>query len=250
MPHTYFASLFSGRFELTSDAKGAYFIDRDGKNFHYILNFLRDSGSFKLSSNMMEELQRDELAVELEFYGLLDRMMPFYSQERIGRALLQRACRTGTKRELRPALAQVRALVFEIGSTTPFLTDEFQDLRFVITDRIVNGSPVWAAEDGELFMYRDIGRSMMIGNKYDCVEGSFSGVIYNTQTSVAPTDLPSDKWMSDAFATLESQYPSAERIFPGLEWVRVPCMRVTVVHGLNDGDPAMTMALCKLAALV
>jgi hypothetical protein len=33
------------------------------------------------------------------------------------------------------------------------------------------------------------------------------------------------------------------------EWVRVPGMRVTVVHGLNDGDPAMTMALCKLAAL-
>jgi phenylalanyl-tRNA synthetase alpha subunit len=53
VPHTYFASLFSGRFELASDAKGAYFIDRDGKNFHYILNFLRDSGSFKLSSNMM-----------------------------------------------------------------------------------------------------------------------------------------------------------------------------------------------------
>jgi hypothetical protein len=41
VPHTYFASLFSGRFELTSDAKGAYFIDRDGKNFYYILNFLR-----------------------------------------------------------------------------------------------------------------------------------------------------------------------------------------------------------------
>jgi small-conductance mechanosensitive channel len=93
VPHTYFASLFSGRFELVSDAEGAYFIDRDGKNFHYILNFLRDSGSFKLSSNMMEEMQRDELAMELKFYGLLDRMMPFYTQERIGRALLKRVSR-------------------------------------------------------------------------------------------------------------------------------------------------------------
>ena len=93
VPHTYFASLFSGRFELVSDAEGVYFIGRDGKNFHYILNFLRDSGSFKLSSNMMEEMQRDELAMELKFYGLLDRMMPFYTQERIGRALLKRVSR-------------------------------------------------------------------------------------------------------------------------------------------------------------
>jgi|AntAceMinimDraft_5_1070358.scaffolds.fasta_scaffold27490_3 hypothetical protein len=26
-------------------------------------------------------------------------------------------------------------------------------------------------------------------------------------------------------------------------------MRITVVHGLEDIDPVMTMALCKLAAL-
>jgi hypothetical protein len=44
-------------------------------------------------------------------------------------------------------------LVFVMGSTTPFLTEKFQDSRWVITDR-VNGSPVWAAEGGELFMYR------------------------------------------------------------------------------------------------
>jgi len=93
VPNTCFASMFSGRFELTPDAEGAYFLDRDGRNFHYILNFLRDSaGSFKLSSDVTEE-QRDELAVELEFYGLLDRMMPYHTQERIRRALLQRACR-------------------------------------------------------------------------------------------------------------------------------------------------------------
>ena len=151
-------------------------------------------------------------------------------------------------------MAQARALVFDIGSTTPFLTDEFQDLRFVITDRVLNGSPVWAAVGGELFMYCDMKCSMMVSDESGCVEGSISGYIYNREASadgtVAPSVLPSDKWMSDAFATLESQYPSAERIFPGLEWVRVPCMRVTVVHGLNDGDPAMTMALCKLAALV
>jgi len=37
-------------------------------------------------------------------------------------------------------VAQARALVFEFGSTTSFLTDEFQGLQFFITDRVVNRS--------------------------------------------------------------------------------------------------------------
>ena len=94
--------------------------------------------------------------MEAEFYGLLDRMMPYHAQELIGRALLRRACLGGTETELRTAVAQTRGLVFEMGSTTPFLTDEFQDLRWVITDRVVNGSPVWAAGGGVLFMYRNV----------------------------------------------------------------------------------------------
>jgi hypothetical protein len=45
-------------------------------------------------------------------------------------------------------------VVFEMGSTTPFLDEDFQDLRWVITERVVNGSPVWAAEvrDVEVYM--------------------------------------------------------------------------------------------------
>ena len=150
-------------------------------------------------------------------------------------------------------MAQARALVFDIGSITPFLTDEFQDLRFVITDRVLNGSPVWAAVGGELFMYRDMKCSMMVSDESGCVEGSISGYIYNREASadgtVAPSVSPSDKWMSNAHATLESQYASAQGIRPEDDWARVPGMCVTVVHGLNDGDPAMTMALCELAAL-
>ena len=137
--------------------------------------------------------------MELEFYGLLDRMMLSYTHERIGRALLQRACRAGSRRELQPAVAQARALVFEIGSTTPFLTDEFQDLRFIITDRIVHGSPVWAAVDGEYFMYRNTEHVMMVSDGSASVEGSELGHIHNTKAFtdgypyVAPMDSPSDK---------------------------------------------------------
>jgi hypothetical protein len=50
---------------------------------------------FKLSSTLTEE-QRAELAVELQFYGLLKHVMPYYVEERVGAALLNRACATGT----------------------------------------------------------------------------------------------------------------------------------------------------------
>jgi hypothetical protein len=74
-------------------------------------------------------------------------MLP--SPEQIGARLLSRACFAGTKRALQTAVATARSLVFEMGSTTPWLTDEFQDARYVITDRVVNGAPVWAAENGK-----------------------------------------------------------------------------------------------------
>ena len=155
VPDTCLESMFSGRHELTPDADGTYFIDRDGRHFIYILNFLRDSGSFKLNSAVLREAQRDELKVELQFYGLLDRMMPepspYLAQELIGQSLLKRACLAGTKPALQTAVAQSGALVFEVGSTTPFLNEVYQDLRFVSTDRVVNGSPVWAAAGGEQF---------------------------------------------------------------------------------------------------
>jgi hypothetical protein len=56
VPDTYFASLFSGRFELTPDENnGAYFIDRDGRHFHHILNFLRDPVHFTVSADLTVE---------------------------------------------------------------------------------------------------------------------------------------------------------------------------------------------------
>ncbi|KAG2443512.1 hypothetical protein HXX76_001865 [Chlamydomonas incerta] len=40
-----FNAMFSGRHKLTKDEAGCYFIDRDGRHFHDILNYLRD-GNF------------------------------------------------------------------------------------------------------------------------------------------------------------------------------------------------------------
>jgi hypothetical protein len=190
VPDTYFAAVFSGRFELTPGADGAYSIDRDGVHFRHLLNCLRDYGSFELSSDMTDG-QKEELAVEMKFYGLLNCMKPYYTQELVGQALLQRASLIGTKHELQTAVAQARVLVFEMGSTTPFLSAEFQNLRFIITDRVVNGSPVWAAVGGELCMFRTAdGIGVMIGRTSGaCVDGSDSGFIIGVVDSiVAPTE--------------------------------------------------------------
>jgi len=193
-----------------------------------------------------------ELAVELRFYGLLDRVMPYYAQEQIGVALLKGACNAGpTKRALETAVATARALVFEMGSTTPWLTEAFQDLRYVITDRVVNGSPVWAVEGGKNFMYRVGDGTMMIGTEAACAVGRLRGSIHNTVHSpdvVAPTQLPSNKWRSSKLATLGPQFAAAGGTDEN-RWVDVPDMRVTAVHGLDDDEPAKAAALRQVAAL-
>jgi hypothetical protein len=208
----------------------------------------------------VNEGQREELVAELEYFGLLDRMLPYQAQERVGQSLLRGACVDGTRRALKTAVAQARALVFEMGSTTPFLNEEFQNLRWLITDRVVNGSPVWAAVDGESFMYRDSTRRMMVGVESCCAEGTDFGFMYNekcTADVAAPTALPSDQWVSFPSATLASHYASARALedtpttLPDdtSPWVCVPEMRITAVHGLDDGEPAMAAALRQLAAL-
>jgi len=208
--------------------------------------------SFKLSSTLTKE-QRGELAVEADFYGLLDRVMPYYAQEQIGVALLKSACNTGTtKGALQTAVAMARALEFEMGSTTPWLTAKFQDLRYVITDRVVNGVPVWAAENGKWFMYRAGNDNMLISVEADCAAGKWRGYMYNTVQSpdaLAPTQLLSNKWKSHKFATLGPQFTSAPHSGTGAAWVDVPDMRVTAVHGLDDAEPTMAAALRQLAAL-
>jgi hypothetical protein len=191
--------------------------------------------------------------VELEFYGLLDRMLPYHAQEQVGRLLLQRACVAGTERELQTAVAQARALAFTFGSTTPFLKEAMQDLRFVITERMMHGSPVWEAEGGKWkwFMYRGADNTFSIGSASDCVEGSDRCCIFNRLVEddiLAPTELHMGKWLSLPMSTLELQYASAKHVGED-SWVHVPDVRITAVHELDDVDPAMAAALRQLAAL-
>ena len=77
-PDTMLGAMFSGRHALTQDKNGAYCIDRDGRHFHEILNFLRGS----TASTQEQIAQRvstaalEELKVEADFYGVKDLMFP------------------------------------------------------------------------------------------------------------------------------------------------------------------------------
>ena len=156
----------------------------------------------------------------------------------------------GTKRELQTAVATARALVFEMGSTTPWLTDDYQDLQYTITDRVVNGAPVWEDEDSDGVMYRAVDGEMKCGHEESCDAGNGPGwFVHTTLTSnvLAPTQLSSDQWISAKVATLEPQFTSARE--EGSAWVDVPDMRITAVHGLHDAEPSMAAALRQLAAL-
>lgn len=66
-PESHLCQLFNGKQNApTKDAKGKYFIDRDGVLFRYILDFLRDQ-NFNLPQAFRE---RDRLIREATFYGL------------------------------------------------------------------------------------------------------------------------------------------------------------------------------------
>jgi hypothetical protein len=72
-PDTMIGAMFSGRHDLKIDESGAFFIDRDGRHFCHILNFLRspEGHVLNLESNVKEELKNEAL-----FYGLSERMFP------------------------------------------------------------------------------------------------------------------------------------------------------------------------------
>uniref|UniRef100_A0A061R7F2 K+ channel tetramerization subfamily protein n=1 Tax=Tetraselmis sp. GSL018 TaxID=582737 RepID=A0A061R7F2_9CHLO len=69
-PPSLFSAMFSGRHVLKPDETGCYFIDRDGRHFHDILNFLRD-GQFSYPVEGADYKYLMELRAEAEFYGLI-----------------------------------------------------------------------------------------------------------------------------------------------------------------------------------
>ena len=64
------ATMFAGRHALKMERDGTYFIDRDGVNFRYILNYLRD-GADSVEALPKEQKLIKELRIEAKYYGLV-----------------------------------------------------------------------------------------------------------------------------------------------------------------------------------
>ena len=74
-PNTMLAAMFSGKFEMKPCEDGAFFIDRDGTHFRFILNYLR-TGKLTLPEGATF---LKELLEEAEFYqiqGIMDELTP------------------------------------------------------------------------------------------------------------------------------------------------------------------------------
>ena len=76
-PNSMLAAMFSGKFELKPFEDGAFFIDRDGTHFRYILNYLR-TGKLALPKDATFV---KELLEEAEFYqiqGMIDELSRYF----------------------------------------------------------------------------------------------------------------------------------------------------------------------------
>mmetsp|Transcript_23387 Transcript_23387/g.79227 ORF Transcript_23387/g.79227 Transcript_23387/m.79227 type:complete len:270 (-) Transcript_23387:168-977(-) len=65
-PNSMLGRMFSGDHPILRDDDGAFVIDRDGRHFHHILNYLRD-GSVPIG---LSRVDRIELLKDIDFYGL------------------------------------------------------------------------------------------------------------------------------------------------------------------------------------
>ena len=84
-PDTMLGAMFSGRYALTPDTNGAYFIDRDGTHFREILNFLRGPTASKESKALKF---KEELKFEADFYGVTELMFPVVAETELPKFLL------------------------------------------------------------------------------------------------------------------------------------------------------------------
>lgn len=68
VPSSMIGAMFSGRHKLIAEEDGSFFIDRDGRHFHHILNYLRNG---VIAVNLESEVAL-ELAAEAEYFGMLE----------------------------------------------------------------------------------------------------------------------------------------------------------------------------------
>ena len=74
-PNSMLAAMFSGKFEMQPSEDGSFFIDRDGTDFRFILNFLR-TGELTLPEGATFTKELEEEAEFYQIQGLIDALRP------------------------------------------------------------------------------------------------------------------------------------------------------------------------------
>jgi hypothetical protein len=77
--NSFFETLINKKTEQVKDSNNRYFIDRDGRLFNYVLDYLRNKLSFVPPDNLIET---NRLKIEAEYYKL-DGMVKFLSLKQI-----------------------------------------------------------------------------------------------------------------------------------------------------------------------
>ncbi|GFH14193.1 BTB domain-containing protein [Haematococcus lacustris] len=88
-------AMFSGRHNLRTDEAGCFFVDRDARHFHAILNYLRD-GQLNYPSDGTDFKYLLELRAEAEYYGLTG-LVALIDRYPYGLTRIQRAANLNTE---------------------------------------------------------------------------------------------------------------------------------------------------------
>ena len=283
VPDTFFASMFSGRFDLTLDADGAYFIDRDGSHFRHILEYLRDPTGFELDPDLTTA-QRRGLLKEAEFFCVTPLVTSlrqslehsgFEAEVHLCRHRLERACQSEDDEALKAAIAYARCIAFEMKSDSHFLYNRSRRLTFVMTNEFVNMTPVWATdvqrwdfvgheEEGTCYLYRNDANVTVMTDVWDknAKETTFCKTyLWNkqydstTHFGVPAPYLPATDWLAPEFTASSGTYKrNAGNYLRNVVtctagWEKVSNLSFRVIHALPDDDPTMAKALRALAKL-
>ena len=146
-PNSMLAAMFSGKFEMEPRGDGAFFIDRDGTHFRFILNYLR-TGKLTLPDGATF---LKELAEEAEFYqiqGILDELKSISSVKlNVGGHYFTTTLQTLTKDRNSRLAAMFSGKHAENG--TLFLDRDGKHFRFIL-NYLRNGELV--LPDGATFV--------------------------------------------------------------------------------------------------
>ena len=169
------SAMFSGRHHITCNSKGYYFIDRDGKLFRYIINYLRTQ-EINLPSDNPELIL--ELLVEAEYFQLnsLINLLNDFKQKNEGSRISYKELIVIIN-SARPVQAPCLSMAFLVLKFLDFNGANLQGCDFSHTN-IIEVNFTHANLSNSIFDHSIVQRSIFtdcVFRKASCISANFSG---------------------------------------------------------------------------